>query len=574
MHVALRHAGPRGVVSMALQAGLRAVKTPIEFPVIIMAHNERLEELQRTLSWKTLDRLRGPFDKLWGREFEVLLDRAGKAAAGAYSPGNFGTVEAAINEVFDVMSQMYDRMYRQVGGVFADRAGKAARRLLDQDQRANVFEETADARRWVREQTGSRIRNVSAATVKAAKKFVDRSFTEGLTTDQIAGGLRKQSGFSRHRAFRIARTEVVAASNAGNHFATAAVLSNERFSKVWLSSRDIRVRDSHSAADGQTVDLDDSFKLAGGRLRFPGDSTLGASAGEIIHCRCTTTHKPKKGRSRRPRQRVQPPPPQFVTPPVDPLLDIKPTDDFISLYDTTVFANEIVESAAARGMTLDAYKLLVEKHTKELLAKSDIYIRVPRKVMPRILREKQIKSQFETNKSGGLLDRKVRADKEFDFFSIPRDSDVTKRPVYGYMSDSVDGNYLGKQGDSSLKQYGNITFKMKKDVRRSTTFTGSDSLDTAVIPSPVEAPSPRSLGYFNEDPVDTKITDFLSDSYVEAQIHGGVDMSMVDSVYFTEGEEFLLFESRLKKLGIEARMRTGLPVPTKPLKKDDIEGIQ
>ncbi len=296
MHVALRHAGPRGVVSMALQAGLRAVKTPIEFPVIIMAHNERLEELQRTLSWKTLDRLRGPFDKLWGREFEVLLDRAGKAAAGAYSPGNFGTVEAAINEVFDVMPQMYDRLYRQVGGVFADRAGKAARRLLDQDQRANVFEETADARRWVREQTGSRIRNVSAATVKAAKKFVDRSFTEGLTTDLIASGLRNHSGFSRHRAFRIARTEVVAASNAGNHFATAAVLPNERFSKVWLSSRDIRVRDSHSAADGQTVDLDDSFKLAGGRLRFPGDSTLGASAGEIIHCRCTTTHKPKKRR--------------------------------------------------------------------------------------------------------------------------------------------------------------------------------------------------------------------------------------------------------------------------------------
>lgn len=281
---------------MALQAGLRAVRTPIEFPVIVMAHDARLEELQRTLSWKTLDRLRGPFDKLWGREFEALLEKAGKAAASAYSPGNFGTIQAAIDEVFDVLPVMYDRMYRQVGAVFADRAGNAARRLLGQEQRANVFEETADARRWVREQTGDRIKNVNAATVAAAKKFVDLSFTEGLTTAQIARELSKHSAFSTHRAFRIARTEVAAASNAGNHFAAAAVLPNERFSKVWLSSRDIRVRDTHTSADGQTVDLDDSFKLRGGRLRFPGDSTLGASASEIIHCRCTTTHKPKKRR--------------------------------------------------------------------------------------------------------------------------------------------------------------------------------------------------------------------------------------------------------------------------------------
>ncbi len=569
MHVALRHAGPRGVVAMALQAGLRAVKTPIEFPVIIMAHNERLEELQRTLSWKTLDRLRGPFDKLWGREFEALLDRAGKAAAGAYSPGNFGTVESAINEVFDVLPTMYDRMYRQVGGVFADRAGKAARRLLDQDQRSNVFEETADARRWVREQTGKHIKGVEASTIRAAKKFVDRSFTEGLTTDQIAGGLRKHSGFSRHRAFRIARTEVVAASNAGNHFATAAVLPNERFSKVWLSSRDIRVRDSHNAgggADGQTVDLDDSFKLRGGRLRFPGDSTLGASAAEIVHCRCTTTHKPKKGARRRPRQQVQPPPPQFVTPPVNPLTGIGPSAEMIKDVDTSInIATRLAAEAKKLNMTVGEYQIFIEKKAKKVLEKSFVHIRTSPQSMDKIISSKRIKSSFETNTSGGgggsnAFGHQSRRRYEQRAFSIATDGVDVDRPIYGYLSDGANGSNKSRLGNGVLNGYGDISFRLKKDVKRRVTFTIDDSMikDGIVLPSPVDNPSYRSLVHDGRQVklADVaKNTDEMGAAYVEAQIHGGVELSDVDAVFFRASIDLEKYGPRLESLGIKTGLR-------------------
>ena len=572
MHVALRHAGPRGVVAMALQAGLRTVRTPIEFPVIVMARNERLEELQRTLSWKTLDRLRGPFDKLWGREFEALLDKAGKAAASAYSPGNFGTVQAAIDEVFDVLPAMYDRMYRQVGAVFADRAGNAARRLLDQEQRANVFEETPDARRWVREQTGDRIKNVSAATVRAAKKFVDRSFTEGLTTDQIAGGLRKHSGFSRHRAFRIARTEVVAASNAGNHFATSAVLPKGRFVKVWLSSRDIRVRDTHRAgggADGQEVDLDDSFKLRGGRLRFPGDSTLGASAAEIIHCRCTTTHKPKKGsvgRRRRPPVALPPLQQQLPLPVPRPKLpkdSITPSVRAISAYNSNDLVNSDIDRLAKlAGLSRVEYLAEVQKKAKKLLRDANVFVRVDGDKLDKIIVDKRFKSQFETNTSGGDLNQDVRSRVEANLFSFL--DEPAKRPIYGYLSEGGNGVSAGLFGDEAVSVYGNISVKFKKKVRKRTTFNAGDSIVnaetadpkkfvTSTLPSKVDNPSVQSFLYEDEliDPLLAQSIDGVSGGYVEAQIHGGVPIADVEAVFFSDTADFARFGPRLKDLGIK-----------------------
>lgn len=569
MHVALRHAGQSGVVAMALQAGLRAVRTPIEFPVIVMAHDARLEELQNTLSWKTLDRLRGPFDKLWGREFEALLEKAGKAAASAYSPGNFGTVQAAIAEVLDVLPTMYDRMYRQVGAVFADRAGNAARRLLGQDQRANVFEETADARLWVREQTGKHIKGVGASTVQAAKKFVDRSFTEGLTTAQIASGLSKHSAFSPHRAFRIARTEVAAASNAGSHFAAAAVLPKSRFVKVWLSSRDIRVRDTHRAgggADGQEVDLDDSFKLRGGRLRFPGDSTLGAAASEIIHCRCTTTNKPKKGARRRPRQQVLPPPLQVVTPPVDPLVAIRPSAAMLKDVDTGFNVTEWLESAAkSRGMTVSEYKVFIESKVKKVLEKSSIHIRVHSKTVDDILVSKRLKSSFETGSgpqtSGPKFGLGARAKFEERAFSIGKNSRVNDRPIYGYLSDSADGNPVSSGGTNTLLNgYGKISFRLKKDVKRRATFSIEDSMirDGVTAPSPIDNPSYRSLLHNDKNWTladKAKTTDEMSMSFVETQVHGRVALSDVDMVFFEKESDLEKFAARFKELGIKTGVR-------------------
>ena len=59
-------------------------------------------------------------------------------------------------------------------------------------------------------------------------------------------------------------------------------------SKTWVTMHDQRVRKSHVAADGQTVDIDKPFMVGGEELDFPCDP-LG-SYKNICNCRCTTVY--------------------------------------------------------------------------------------------------------------------------------------------------------------------------------------------------------------------------------------------------------------------------------------------
>lgn len=85
------------------------------------------------------------------------------------------------------------------------------------------------------------------------------------------------------RAERIARTEVVGASNAGafQQMETAGLEAT----KEWLATNDQRTRDTHWDADGQTVDLNAPFTVGGVPMMRPHDPAGPAS--EVVNCRCT-----------------------------------------------------------------------------------------------------------------------------------------------------------------------------------------------------------------------------------------------------------------------------------------------
>jgi hypothetical protein len=60
--------------------------------------------------------------------------------------------------------------------------------------------------------------------------------------------------------------------------------------KTWNTVIDGETRDSHLAANGQTVPNDSPFKVGGESLPAPGSSVLGASLKNIINCRCIATY--------------------------------------------------------------------------------------------------------------------------------------------------------------------------------------------------------------------------------------------------------------------------------------------
>ena len=94
------------------------------------------------------------------------------------------------------------------------------------------------------------------------------------------------------RGEAIARTEAISALNAGRYEALGQLIDSGTTTRdliklTWSDSRDLRVRDSHTAMNGQERRFGEPFQTPRGSfLRFPGDISLGAPADEIINCRC------------------------------------------------------------------------------------------------------------------------------------------------------------------------------------------------------------------------------------------------------------------------------------------------
>lgn len=84
------------------------------------------------------------------------------------------------------------------------------------------------------------------------------------------------------KAERIARTEVVGAMGVANYAAGEQAGGSE---KVWVATRDIRVRDAHALLDGTRLQAKENFQSEMGGMG-PGPHLMD-SAADQINCRCT-----------------------------------------------------------------------------------------------------------------------------------------------------------------------------------------------------------------------------------------------------------------------------------------------
>lgn len=130
-----------------------------------------------------------------------------------------------------------------------------------------------------------------AQTIDGYTREIMQSIFESGSTD-VKGDFMQTA---ETRAVRIAETETVSASNAGVHVGGDAYdqISIDTLEKVWVSVLDNRVRDAHRTANGQVKISTDPFEVWGEKLMFPGDRSLGASARNVINCRCTIKYRKK-----------------------------------------------------------------------------------------------------------------------------------------------------------------------------------------------------------------------------------------------------------------------------------------
>ena len=118
---------------------------------------------------------------------------------------------------------------------------------------------------------------------------------EGRPQSQIDRMAQRYSNkLLRQRGETIARTETLKALNAGRQEALDQLIENpnndvraEDVVRAWDSAGDARTRETHAAADLQDpVPQGQPFIVGGYSLMYPGDTSLGAPAEEVINCRC------------------------------------------------------------------------------------------------------------------------------------------------------------------------------------------------------------------------------------------------------------------------------------------------
>ena len=146
--------------------------------------------------------------------------------------------------------------------------------------------------------TGGTIGLTSREAAAVQKRRLDL-INDGKTAtqaDKLAG--RYASKLLKLRGERIARTETMAALNAGRMEAmrqaiSAGQIRADAVTKIWMSARDARTRDAHRMLDGSVADLDKPFQspLTGSFMAYPGDTSYGARGEDVINCRCTFRFK-------------------------------------------------------------------------------------------------------------------------------------------------------------------------------------------------------------------------------------------------------------------------------------------
>ena len=239
-------------------------------------------------NWVLTESRRLPFYRRGEKVFKTTLDNAVKK----FISDNEGLPpDQLINRLdsihLDKMKDDLIRMYMLVGNTFGEPVYSRLNKFLggtfdDKWERSFLF--------YIERNRFPLIKTVEDTLKGRLSKLISIGQSDGLGADQIADIITSARGLSaltQAQAIRIARTEIVTASN----FSTqqAALSTGLSLTKEWVATGGSRTRADHALMDLAQVDLDKPFELPDGSLMdFPGDNSYGAPANQVINCRCAS----------------------------------------------------------------------------------------------------------------------------------------------------------------------------------------------------------------------------------------------------------------------------------------------
>lgn len=166
-----------------------------------------------------------------------------------------------------------------------DRAAQQTRVILDTSRRdMGVAVATAQSELRNADPT-AQVTNADIADEAAAKIAKDNRSRESTIANMETQPVAEQ--VKRLAAMSAAGIPLLV----GQQPAAEPLAPTERLIKDWDTVGDEKVRQAHVFADGQRREIKQAFNVGGELLLFPGDTSLGATIGNVANCRCSAQYE-------------------------------------------------------------------------------------------------------------------------------------------------------------------------------------------------------------------------------------------------------------------------------------------
>lgn len=255
-----------------------------------------ITEDQKKAHWTGVESLRKAYVMVARvRAARIFGSERKRVVNAAKSAGTLKGIPAAVSDPIkgstSAWEDFYKKTYSQTGAIFARRVHDA---ILKSEGGALEEKATAIADKWlahiaevIEDESADKVVGIGQTTKDRIKAVVQQTIDAGLGIVDAANAIDDLylDEIIPNRSEVIARTEVVGASNKASNF--AAEDTGLDLNKEWIRTYDDRIRDSHMAVTEKAIPMDKPFKVGGSLMMYPGDSSLGADAADVINCRCT-----------------------------------------------------------------------------------------------------------------------------------------------------------------------------------------------------------------------------------------------------------------------------------------------
>jgi HK97 family phage portal protein len=186
-------------------------------------------------------------------------------------------IVAAIEKVIDGQRKEWEKALAAIWLATAEEFAKHEFERLKNESKSmqhKFFDEefaalNAIIQKYIFDVVADAVTKVTQFTKELLKHVIGEGVARGESLLKIAKRIENiyTGDFDKKRSITIARTEVISASNYGNHMGAKA--TGLPLEKEWVAVLDSRTRDDHADAHGQVRDMDDYYDVGGEKAMYP-----------------------------------------------------------------------------------------------------------------------------------------------------------------------------------------------------------------------------------------------------------------------------------------------------------------